>query len=167
MPIDVESLSDVELKTLIANHRRKNATHAPLFLQALRELELRIGKGMDFEKSFAIIREAAQHHRFLSYKELADASGADWKQVHYKIGGHLWKLVEYAHYNRWPMLSAIVVNKQHVETGLMEPDTLKGLIGAAGALGHDVADKQSFLRAQQQLVFAWASAAGAEQRSAP
>jgi hypothetical protein len=59
---------------------------------------------------------------------LADASGADWGRVHYEIGGHLWRLVDYAHQKKLPMLSAIVVNKPNVATGRMEPDTLKGFI---------------------------------------
>ena len=36
------------------------------------------------------------------------------------------------------MLSAIVVNKPNVETGKMEPDTLKGFIGAARELGYPI-----------------------------
>jgi hypothetical protein len=44
-------------------------------------LEKRKGKGLDFEKSLSIILEAAREARFLSYRELADANGADWSQV--------------------------------------------------------------------------------------
>ena len=54
------------------------------------------------------------------------------------------------------MLSAIVVNKPNVETGKMEPDTLKGFIGAARELGYPITDEQTFLREQQARVFAWA-----------
>ncbi|MFZ1104525.1 MAG: hypothetical protein WAN86_17030, partial [Hyphomicrobiaceae bacterium] len=59
--------------------------------------------------------------------------------------------------NGWPMLSSIVVNKDNVETGSMEPKTLKGFIGAARALGYTVLDEQTFLKEQQQEVFRWAS----------
>lgn len=54
------------------------------------------------------------------------------------------------------MLSAIVVNKPHVETGEMELGALKGFIGAAEALGYVVTDKRAFLQEQQAKVFAWA-----------
>jgi hypothetical protein len=108
-----------ELKNLIANHRRQKAASAPKYLDALRQLQIRKGKGLDFEKSFRIITAAAKEHRFLSYKKLAD-SGADWKQVHCSVGGHLWDLVEYAHRNDWSMLSAIVGNKPNVRSGAME-----------------------------------------------
>ena len=42
--------------------------------------------------------------------------------------------------NGWPLLSAIVVNQQNVETGDMEPLTLKGFAEAARALGYAVRD---------------------------
>ncbi|HEY4982712.1 MAG TPA: acyl-CoA dehydrogenase family protein [Pseudolabrys sp.] len=98
----------------------------------------------------------AAEERFVSYKELADASGANWNQVHYSIGGHLWSLVEYAHRKGWPMLSAVVVNKQNVASGSMEPETLKGFIAAARELGFSITDEEAFLREQQRRVFEWA-----------
>jgi hypothetical protein len=157
MPINVTKLGDDELKNLIDNHRRHKATSAPVYLDALRELQIRKGKGLEFDKSFEIIRDAAKERRFLSYKDLADASGADWNQVHYSIGGHLWDLVEFAYRNDWPMLSAVVVNKPNVGSGTMEPETLKGFIGAARELGYQVTDEEAFLREQQAHVFAWAA----------
>ena len=100
--------------------------------------------------------QAAKEKRFLSYKELADASGAEWNQVHYAIGEHLWKLVQYAHWKRWPLLSAIVVNKPNVATGKMEPETLKGFIAAARELDYPILDEEAFLREQQERVSPWA-----------
>src|SRR6516164_5134951 len=145
MAIDVETLSVGELENLIQNHRRKRATDALLYVDALRELEKRKGKGLDFDKSLSIILEAAKGRRFLSYKELADASGADWGQVHYAIGEHLWRLVEYADRKGWPLLSSIVVNKPNVTTGKMEPETLKGFIAAARLLEKRIIDEEGFL----------------------
>lgn len=90
MSIGVETLSIVQLENLVENHRRKQVTNSPLYVDAIQELEKRKGKGLDFDKSLSIILNAAKERRFLSYKELADASGADWSQVHYAIGEHLW-----------------------------------------------------------------------------
>ncbi len=156
MPVDVEALSDKELENLIENHRRKRATDQPVYIAALREQGKRKGKGLDFHTSLDIIRAAAKEGRFLSYKELADASNVDWGQAHYLIGGHLWDLVEYAHRMGWPMLSAVVVNKPNLKDGRMEPEALKGFIGAARLLGYTVLDEEEFLREQQARVFDWA-----------
>lgn len=133
-PIIVENLADDRLDNLIDNLRNKNATGQPLYADALRERERRRGKGLDFEISFSIIRAAAEKGCFLSYKDLADASGADWSKVHYQVGPHLLRLVEYAHVKGWPMLSAIVVNKSHVETGRLDSGSLRGFVAAARAL---------------------------------
>jgi len=115
--VDVVALADQQLKALIDNHRQKAATDRAVYINALAEHARRTGHGLDFDKSFDVIRRAAAESRFVSYKELADASGANWNRVHYSIGHHLWSLVEYAHRKGWPMLSAIVVNKDNVDTG--------------------------------------------------
>ena len=158
MPIDPTQLTSTELDNLIANHRRHNQTGRELYAAALEERARRRGKGLEFQKSSELIRRAARYGWFLSYKELADESGANWSQVHYAIGSHLWDLVEYAHRRGWPMLSAVVVNKPNVTTGDMEIDTLRGFIAAAKDLGYDVTDERIFLREQQKKVFAWAQA---------
>jgi hypothetical protein len=81
VPLDVTKLSDQQLRNIIENHRRKGATHSSVYIDALAEQARRAGKGLDFDKSFEVIRRAAAEHRFVSYKELADASGTDWNQV--------------------------------------------------------------------------------------
>jgi hypothetical protein len=73
--INVGTLSIAQLENLVENHRRKRATDAPLYIDAIRELEKRKGKGLDFDKSLSIILNAAKERRFLSYNDLADASG--------------------------------------------------------------------------------------------
>jgi hypothetical protein len=152
----ISSYSDRQLKALIDNHRARNATDRPLYIAALEEYAARRGNGLSFSRSMEVIREAAGEGRFLSYKELADRSGATWNKVHYSVGQHLWDLVEYAHRRGWPMLSAIVVNKGNTATGAMKEETLAGFVAAARALGHAIDDPEQFLREQQRLVFAWA-----------
>jgi hypothetical protein len=49
-------------------------------------LEKRKGKGLDFDKSLSIILDAAKERRFLSYIELAEASGTDWNHVRFATG---------------------------------------------------------------------------------
>jgi hypothetical protein len=53
------------------------------------------------------------------------------------------------------MLSAVVVNKPNVDSGKMEPETLKGFIAAARELGYSILDDEAFLKEQQDKVFSW------------
>jgi hypothetical protein len=57
------------------------------------------------------------------------------------------------------MLSAVVVNQPNVESGALEPETLRGFIAAARELGYSITDQEAFLREQQARVFEWAAAA--------
>jgi hypothetical protein len=155
-PIVLVDLTDQQLKNIIENYRRNGMLSDAVYVEALAEQAHRIGKGLDFTKSYNAIRNSAVEGRFISYKDLADASGAEWSKVHYSVGQHLWSLVEYAHRKGWPMLSAIVVNKPNVASGRMEPETLKGFIAAARELGLSITDEEAFLRDQQERVFEWA-----------
>ncbi len=159
--IDVSMLDAAQLNNLIDNARRLGRTTEPIYTEALEARQRLQGKGLEFEKSMRIIRAAARERRFLSYKDLADASGVAWSRAHYAMNGHLWDLVEFGTLRGWPMLSAIVVNKSNVDTGAMEPETLRGFITAARALGLIVDDDEAFLKEQQAAVFAWAAGAGA------
>jgi hypothetical protein len=54
------------------------------------------------------------------------------------------------------MLIGVVVNKQRIASEDMEPEALKGFIGAA--LGYKIDDPDRFLREQQEKCFAVAAA---------
>ena len=68
MSIDVETLSIVQLENLVENHRRKQVTNSPLYVDAIQELEKRKGKGLDFDKSLSIILNAAKSVDFLAIR---------------------------------------------------------------------------------------------------
>ena len=53
------------------------------------------------------------------------------------------------------MLSAMIVNKQHLTTGQMETETLVGFVKAAIDLGYEVEDPVTFLHGQQEACFKW------------
>ena len=114
---------------------------------------------LNLETSLEAILKAAARRRFINYGEIAAINDADWQQVRYKMPSHLWDLVVLGHKKGWPMLSAIVVNKKYLDTGEMEPGTLKGFLGAARELGYTVADQDgaSFLKEQQRKIFEWAA----------
>ena len=68
---------------------------------------------------------------------------------------HLGNLCEYAHRKGWPLLSSVIVNKENLRTGELEPQSLDGFIKAARELGYLVTDEIAFLRDQQRRVFEW------------
>ena len=120
MAIDVTKFDDKGLENFIQNHREAEATDRPEYQQALEELARRKGHGLDFDKSFRAIRQAAIEQRFMSYGELAEQSGSDWSKVRYAMNDHLGNLVEFAYRNGWPLLSAIVVNQNNLNTGELD-----------------------------------------------
>ncbi|CTQ45315.1 MULTISPECIES: hypothetical protein [Roseibium] len=157
----LDQLTDEELKNLIGNYRRLKRTDDRAYPALLEEWSRRKGLGLDFDTTMRAVARAAREGRFLSYKQLAEESGADWSRVHYAMNTHLGDLIEYSHRRGWPLLSAIVVNQRNVDTGDMEPQTLKGFVTAAKELGYAVADEEGFLHEQQEKVFEWARGRGA------
>jgi hypothetical protein len=158
MAIDLESKSNEELENLIANHRRLKKFGAPLFLAALALFERRKSGGFDIEKTIAVIRARAEVRKFLNYKDIAEGSGLKWSRVHWAIGPHLVRECEYAHGRGWPLLSAIVVNSDKIDTGEMKEANLEGFIEAALAVGREVGtDYAQFVDSEQRRVFDWAT----------
>lgn len=153
----IAEYSTKELQNLVNNHRDRGKVEEPAYVEALEELGKRKGQGLDFGKSFKLIREHAENGKFLSYKQLAEESGLEWEKVRYAVNGHLGDLIEYSHRRGWPLLSAIVVNQEHVERGDMKPTALQGFVTAARSLGYDIQDDSKFLKEQQSRVFEWAS----------
>lgn len=155
MAIDIDKLTNEQLENLIANYRKKKASDE-VFLRALAAHARRVGNGLNFDTTLNVVQKAALERRFVSYLEIAEASGANWNKVHYSIGQHMFDLIEFCHLRGMPLLSAIVVNKPNVRTGEMEPATLKGFVAGARALGIPVTDAHAFLKEQQEKVFSWA-----------
>lgn len=153
----VAEYSTKELQNLVQNHRDRGMVEEQAYVEALEELGRRKGLGLDFQKSFKLIRHYAENKQFLSYKQLAEESGLEWEKVRYAVNTHLGDLIEYSHRRGWPLLSAIVVNQEHLETGDMKPTALQGFVTAAKSLGYSIADDDKFLKEQQTRVFEWAS----------
>lgn len=150
--IDLKAKSDAQLRTIIANHERLGKTNLPGYRDACDELAKR--SAFNFEASLRVISEAARAKQFLSYGALAEASSVEWSKAYLLIGAHLWELVRWGHARGLPMLSAIVVNKENLATGIMAAETLQGFVRAAEALGMTVKEPDAFRREQQTLLFA-------------
>ena len=114
---------------------------------------------LDLRKTYRAILDAARNKRFISYGDLAKANDADWQDVRFEMYRHLGDLVEIAAARDWPMPSAIVVNKDNIETGTLDGSARDGFIKAAEEFGFDVSNPTDFVEKQQQAVFDWAKAA--------
>ena len=160
MPRPVEEMSAAQIEAELKNHKAWRQDGKPYSQQnAARYQELLAARntreGWHFETSRGAIEAAARRGEFLSYADLAKANRLEWSlKVRFSVGDHLWDLDEWGDYNDLPMLSAIVVNKEGVETGKMAAETLKGFIAAAEALGKDVSDPEALLKAEQAALFA-------------
>lgn len=157
MAIDVTKLTDPQLNNLIENHRRRAATSEPVYVAALAESARRRGGGLDFETTKRAILAVAKERRFLSYLDIANASGVAWNKVHRNVGRHLDELLEWCHRSGLPLLTAIVVNKPNVATGRLEDSALRGFVEGARRIGYHVLDDRDFLTEQQERVFQWAA----------
>lgn len=114
---------------------------------------------LDLQKTYSAILKAARARRFISYGDIAKANGADWQKVRRPINRHLGELVAQAVKRGWPMLSAIVVNQQSLETGLLEGTARDGFLAAARESGLKIDDPDAFVKSQQQALFDWAPSA--------
>ncbi|WP_299882679.1 AAA family ATPase [uncultured Sulfitobacter sp.] len=114
---------------------------------------------LDLQTTYRTILDSARERRFLSYGDLAKANGATWSKVRRAMNHHLGDLVELAAKRGWPMPSAIVVNKDNIETGLLEGDARDGFVNAAKMYGFDVSNPAEFVKEQQQALFEWAPTA--------
>jgi 5-methylcytosine-specific restriction protein B len=117
---------------------------------------------LDLNKSYRAILDRARQGKFITYGDVAAASGVEWKKAHRPIPIHLDNLVRMAHERGWPLITAIVVNKENVESGRLEGEALSGFLASVKKLGLPVNDPQAFLRQQQQAVFEWAKTAPGE-----
>lgn len=107
--------------------------------------------------TLALIRRAAGERRFVSYGDVAAASGLSWNAARRCMDPHLFALCRRAAERGWPLLSAIVVDRRSVPHGAMRGRPLIGFARAAERLGRIVGgDAAAFLAEEQRRVFAWA-----------
>lgn len=154
-PRPIAQMSPKDIDNEIGSYERLRKTGLPRYAELVKTRGTR--GGFDVRRSADIILSAAREGRFMSYKELADAYGMDWSVARYPINGHLGDVVSWGASQGMPMLSAIIVNQSNLQSGEMDPQTLKGFIAAAERLGlYDRTEPSAFLQAQQQALFAYA-----------
>lgn len=114
---------------------------------------------LDLQRTYSAVLKAARERRFISYGDVAKANGADWQKVRRPMNRHLGELVSLAVKRGWPMVSAIVVNQQNLESGTLEGTARDGFLTAARESGLKVDDPDAFVTSQQEAVFSWAPSA--------
>lgn len=156
MAVDLEAKATNDLETIVANCVRLNRTADPVFAAANKILETRRTGEYNMEKTIAAICKQGRLRSFLSYKDIADASGLNWIKSRRGVGPHLDALSVYAVNKGWPNLTSIVVHKDNVDTGEMTEDNLKGFLQGVRDAGQVVdIDDIAFMKREQQRVFAW------------
>ncbi|RWM79506.1 MAG: hypothetical protein EOR81_10880 [Mesorhizobium sp.] len=69
-----------QLENLVANYRKKGLESEPIFPAILAARERLKSPSLDFQTTLAVLRRAAAARRFLTYKQIADESGAEWSK---------------------------------------------------------------------------------------
>ncbi|MFC0410593.1 hypothetical protein [Roseomonas elaeocarpi] len=163
MAVDLTSKSLGDLQQIIANAETRGMTSHPLYLAAQEELGRRRegGDKLNLERTREAVLAAAKREEFLSYRDVAHASGLEWgASVRSRMKDHLGELCLISHRQGLPLLSAIVVKMEEVPTGSLSGPALEGFLSLARRLGFETgataAENERFLRAEQKKVFAWA-----------
>lgn len=156
MAIDLDSKATKDLQTIVANCVRLNRTSDPMFLAANAILATRMTGEYNLEKTIAAICKQGRLRSFLTYKDIADASGLNWVKSRRGVMPHLDALSFHTVGKGWPLLASIVVTKEKVDTGDMSPENLKMFLDGAREAGVEIdLDGFAFLKREQQRVFAW------------
>ena len=153
MSLDHAEKSEKQLANFVENYRRCGQTSSEAYRVLLRAYELKRGKGLDLEKTLDCVIAAAKMHRFVSYKQIAEASNVPMAKAFLLLTNHLRELCNYGRSKGLPLLSAIVVTVDGVETGFMNTTAKHGFIKAARAMGFEVDDEDAFVSAQQAEIF--------------
>ena len=166
MNIDLSTKTDAQINALIKNHEDKNARDRPIYPLLLEERARRAqARGrLDFNKSIALLRDAAINQTCTSYGQIAEASGVEWSVARHQMNGpngHLDRLLDLCHSRGLPMLPAICVNKPNLLVGDLDPTALSGFANGARRLGYDFTDERVFHRSCQEECWAW----GREQKA--
>ena len=157
---DLSAKTDEQINALIRNHEQKNARDRPIYPLLLEERARRAAEKslLDFNRSLALLREAAVMQTCVSYGKIAEASGVEWSKARHQMNGargHLDGLLDICHAKGLPMLPAICVNKTNLATGDLDPSALLGFAEGARRLGHVFSDALDFHRARQKECWAW------------
>ena len=160
MAIEWATKSHADLRTIVDRYTAAGKHEHPVCLEARQHIEDRQNAGLDRNRSIKVIWQAAVEGRYLQYKDISTANGAEWNKVWRQVPGHLVDICKYSDAQGWPLLTAIVVNGTNLRSGALDVDARNGFIAAARMIGKLVAgtdaEQNQFLRSEQARVFNWA-----------
>ena len=108
---------------------------------------------------YRFIVQQARRNSFVSYSQLAQQLGRDWNQVRFNLNNYLGNLLKICKERNWPAFSAIIVNKNDINTGKMEKSALAGFESGALDAGYEFDNVEEFLEEQRQFMFEWVKTA--------
>jgi hypothetical protein len=156
----LEHKTDADIDQWITNHERAGKTRASLYQELIVERNRRHGKGLDISTSIAAITRSARGSHFISYGDLAASNGMTWTKARPLMNGkhsHMDDLLAYCHSHEMPLLTSIVVGRDHLDSGEMDKETIDGFVAGIRRLGVSVSEPAAFLKQCQSECFEWAA----------
>ena len=144
-----DNKTDDEIERWTRKYEEAGKTDQPDYALLLAERTQRRQKKqkLNFVLSLEHLKACAIANSFTSYGELAKASKVEWSQARHQMNGpkgHLDTLLDVCRTNGLPLLTAICVNQENLETGKLGEDALSGFADGARRLGISVDDAEKF-----------------------
>lgn len=161
--MDFEKKSLPELRQMQSNYERLKKTETEDYRTLIATIDRRGANGLDIAKTVQFLKTAAAEHRYVSYKDIAAASGVVWDNtVRLRMGAHLDEVTRQVARDGGPLISAIVVNQPNITTGKFEPVALRGFMKIVTELRGETAVRSpaanaATLAEAQEEVFRWAT----------
>ncbi len=159
--MDLTTKSDADLDQMVRNHERTpGGQDRPLYRELLEERGRRSDdkQALKLEASIEHLKQTAIYQKSTSYGELAAASGVAWAKARQKMngsGGHLDRLLDLCRVRGLPLLTAICVNQEGLQSCELGEEALKGFAAGAERLGLRVDDPLEFHHRCREECWAW------------
>lgn len=159
--MDLMTKSDADLDQLVRNHEKApSGRDRPLYGELLEERARRSDTKqlLKLDASLEHLKQTAIAQRCTSYGELAAASGVSWSKARQKMNGpsgHLDRLLDLSRVRGLPLLTAICVNLDGLQSCELGEEALKGFAAGAERLGLRVDDPLAFHHQCREECWAW------------
>ena len=155
------STTDAALDVWIGNHEKwPDGRALPLYRLLLEERARRADarQSLKTDRSIEHLKAFAIAGRCTTYGALAAASGVAWSKARQRMNGasgHLERVLDICHARGLPLLTAICVNRDGVETAQLSDDARRGFAAGARRIGATVEDERAFHRDCVEACWAW------------